>query len=210
MTLADDVAARPVVAPWRPRSAAELAQQREQAVGRFASARAQAEQAAQAAAHTREMRMDVGRALDVTRREQEALTARVQEQRSSSPGLPGEPARRRVVIAHRSGWFVQKVVQALDGAVIEVVARLDNGADAVGLAVAEQPDLVLVEDILAMVPGEQVVREVRSFCPDTVLVGQVSSGGRVAGMLGAGAATVLTRQVPPEDVAQQLRELVGL
>ena len=133
----------------------------------------------------------------------------MQEQRSSSPGLPGEPAPR-VVIAHRSGWFVQKVTQALGVAAIEVVAWLDNGADAVGLTVAEQPDLVLVEDVLAMVPGEQVVREVRSFCPDTVLVGHVSSGDRVAGMLEAGAATVLTRQVPPEHVAQQLRELVGL
>ncbi len=60
-----------------------------------------------------------------------------------------------------------------------MVASSGNGADAVGTVVAEQPDLLLVEDLLAMVPGELVVREAARFSPSTVVRAQASHAGRV-------------------------------
>lgn len=88
------------------------------------------------------------------------------------------------------------------------MAQTDNGADAVGLVVAEQPDLVLVEDTLAMLPGLEVIREVRRFSPDTVVVAQAAYGDRVGQLLDAGATTVITRSVPPHDVAQSVLRLM--
>ena len=90
-----------------------------------------------------------------------------------------------------------------------MVARLDNGADAVGLSVAEQPDLLLVEDALAMVPGEQVVRDVRRFCPHTVVAAQASHSGRIGPLLEAGATTVFSRQVSGPDVARAMLRLLA-
>ena len=198
---------RPRAAAWRPRTELDLAAQQLQAIARFNDARRMAGAASAAAARSREMRMDVTRSLEVLRREHDAVVHRAHEQlRLTGALLRGTP-QRRVVIAHRNEWFVGKVSHALRDSGVLVVAQVDNGADAVGIAVAEQPDLVLVEDTLAMVPGEQVVRDVLSYCPSTVVAAQVAYGDRVAHFLDAGAAAVFTRSVPPADAA---RSMVGL
>lgn len=153
--------------------------------------------------------MDDTWAMEVIRREHQALITRAHEQLRLSGDLLRDRARRRVVLAHRNEWFSQKVAEQLQEQDWVVVAMLSNGADAVGVTVAEQPELLLVEDFLAMVPGEQVVRDVRQFCPQTVVAAQVAHGDRVAALLEAGAATVWTRQVPPREVAQGLMALVA-
>lgn len=204
MTLTDTSSSSP---SWRPRSELDLADQQLRAIVRFNAARRMAEDAAAAVARSREMRMDAARSLEVLRREHDAVVRRAHEQlRVTGNQLRG--VQRRVVLAHRNEWFLGKVALSLQDHGFLVVARLDNGADAVGLAVAEQPDLVLVEDTLAMVPGEQVVRELRRFCPETWVVAQVAYGDRVPVLLQAGAATVFTRQVPPLDVAHGMVELL--
>ncbi len=91
---------------------------------------------------------------------------------------------------------------------IEVVAKLTNGAEAVGAVVAEQPDLLLVEDSLPMMSGEDVVREVRTFAPPTRIGAQVAYDDRIAAMLEAGAHSACTRRVPPADVAAALAQLL--
>ena len=205
MTPATSTSSGPARTPDRtPRSELDLAAQQLRSIERFNHTRQLAEAAAAAAARSREMRMDAARRIEVLRREHDALVARAHAQLQSSGHLLYGTSYRRVVLAHRNEWFVGKVADALEEHGLVVVARLDNGADVVGLAVAEQPDLVLVEDTLAMVPGEQVVREIREFCPGTVLAAQVPYGDRVGPMLDAGAATVFTRQVPPLDVAAGL------
>ncbi|MBW3611859.1 MAG: hypothetical protein KY438_10085, partial [Actinobacteria bacterium] len=85
---------------------------------------------------------------------------------------------------------------------VRVVARLDNGADALGVVVAEQPDLVLVEESLAMLPGQEVVREIRQFSPHTLVVAQVAYGDRAGQMLDAARETRAT----VEREAKELRE----
>ena len=206
MTLTQDVA-RPV---WHRRSELEVAAQQLQAITDFTVAQRLVQDAGAAAAGSREMRMDNARALEVLRREHEALVARAHEQLRASGGLLHATAARRVVLAHRNAWFLDKVSGVLEADGWEVAARVENGADAVGVAVAEQPELLLVEDTLAMVPGEQVVREVRQYCPHTTVAAQVAYGDRVGAMLDAGASEVFTRKVPPVEVAARLLELVAV
>ena len=201
----------PVEAPvqWRPRSELALAAQQLQAIESFNRSRHMREEAAAAAERSREMRMDSARAMDVLRREHDAVVARAHAQLRSSGDLLRGTAARRVVLAHRNEWFLHKVCQSLEDHGVEVVGQLDNGADAIGLIVAEQPDLCLIEDTLAMVPGREVVREVRRFAPDTIIAAHVAYGDRVGQLLDAGASTVFTRQVPPPQVAQSLLRLLA-
>ena len=194
--------------PRAPRDELGLDLRRLTAIDRFVRSSRLAELADAGAAVSREVQLDSARRADVRRREHDALVARVHEQLRGA----GEPLRTRtatrVVLAHRNAWFVDKVSAALGQLGVLVVASTDNGADAVGIAVAEQPDLVLVEDSLPMVRGEDVVRRIREFCSETRLVAQVPYSDRVQALLDAGATEVLTRQVPPADVAQHLRDLV--
>lgn len=194
----------------RPRPEFDLAARQIAAIVRFSEARRMAEGAAAAVARSRELRMDAARSLEVLRREHDAVVERAHEQlRRTAELLRPPPAAPRVVLAHRNAWFSGKVAEALEEQGLRIVARLDNGADAVGLAVAEQPDLLLAEDTLAMVPGEQVVRDVRRFCPDTVVVAQVAHGDRVGRLLEAGATAVFTRQVAGRDVASEMCRLLA-
>ena len=194
---------------WRPRSELDLAAQQVRAIERFNRARHLREEAAAAAARSREMRMDAARSLEVLRRQHDALVSRAHEQLAASGLLLRAVAQRRAVLAHRDDWFFRKLAQALEDHGVHVVAGTDNGADAVGLIVAEQPDLVLIEDTLSMVAGVEVIREVRRFSPKTVVTAQAAYGDRVGQLLDAGATTVFTRQIPPHDVALSLLRLVG-
>lgn len=185
-----------------------LAQRQLAAIEAFHRARRAAAEATALAERSREMRMDAARRLEVQRREHEALIARAHEQLRLSGEVLLRPSVVRAVVAHRQPWFTDKVVGCLQQAGVEVVARTDNGADAVGIVVVEQPDLLLVEETLLMVPGEEVVRETRRYCADAVISAQVPSGDRVGRMLDAGASTVSTRQVPPAEVVEQALALL--
>ena len=194
---------------WRPRSELDLAAQQLRALEQFHRSRHMSEQAAAAAARSRELRMDSARSLEVLRRQHDAVIARSHEQLRASGQLLRSSAERRAVLAHRSEWVVGKLVSVLQQRGVCVIGSTDNGADAVGLVVAEQPDVVLVEDTLAMLGGLEVIREVRRFSPGTVVVATASYGDRIGGLLEAGATTVLTRSVPPQDLARSMLELVG-
>lgn len=89
-----------------------------------------------------------------------------------------------------------------------MAATTTNGAAAIGIAVAEQPDLVLVEDALPMTTGVQVVQQVRRFSPETVVAAQVAHGDAVPPLVDAGAAAVFVRSVPPADAAARLLEML--
>jgi hypothetical protein len=194
--------------PRPPRTELDLAAVQLRAIERFHRARRLQEQEATASASTREMRMDAARTMEVLRRQHEAVIATAHAQLRDSGAALRRAPERRVVLAHRNAWFLDRLGTALADGGVRVVARVDNGADAVGVVVAEQPDLVLVEDTLAMVPGEDVVRQVREFAPEALVVAQVAHGGRVAPLLEAGASSVYVRQVPPADVAASVLEML--
>lgn len=190
-----------------PRNDLDLARQQLAAVDRWHEARRSAQQSVQRSAESREARMDLSRRLDVIRAEHRAIVERTDAQLRSSVELLQRRSPRRAIIAHRNAWFTDKVAADLGRRGVTVVATLTNGAEAVGAAVAEQPDLLLVEDSLPMVSGEEVVREVRRFASLTRIGAQVSYDDRIAAMLEAGAHSAYTRRVPPADVAAAL---VGL
>lgn len=194
--------------PWCPRSDASRAAQQVEAIAAFARARRRAEQAQAAAVRSRETRMDVTRRLQVLRRTHDAVVDRAQHSLQRSSRILLVTGLRTALLAHRNEWFLDRIGQHLRDAGVDVVGRTDNGADAVGYAVAEQPDLVLVEDRLAMVPGEHVVQEVVRYCPATRVVAQVASADRVGVLFEAGAVAVYTRRVPPVDVAAAMHRMV--
>lgn len=186
---------------WAPRSEAVLVEQRLHAVRAWHEARRRQEEAARTCPQSREQRVDVMRHLDVLRQEHSSIISRTEQHLQESARQAGTTGLRRAVVAHRNDWYVDKLVAALAEHLVEVVARLDNGAHAVGAAIAEQPDLMLVEDSLPMLSGVDVVREVRAYAPGTVVAAQVAYDEDVAEMLDAGARAVYTRRVPPAEVA---------
>lgn len=166
-----------------------------------------AQEAAGRSAHTREERLDRDRRMAVLREEHRAIVASSQAQLRDSLELL--ETRPRALLAHRDGWFADRLRDELTTAGMAVLAVVENGAEAVGLAVAEQPDLVLVEDALPMLTGLDVVREVLACAPATVVGAQVAHDEGVPLMLDAGAAGVWVRRVPPAEVAHGLLGLVA-
>lgn len=192
-----------------PRSDLDLARQQLAAIDSWHDARRATQEAAQHTTASREARMDLARRLDVVRAEHRALVERTDVQLRSSAELLQRTTTRRAIVVHRSSWFMDKVAADLRERRIEVVAMLTNGAEAVGAVVAEQPDLLLVEDSLPMMSGEDVVREVRAFAPLTGIGAQVAYDNRIAALLEAGAHSACTRRVPPADVAAALAGLLA-
>jgi predicted site-specific integrase-resolvase len=179
---------------------ADLARRQLQAIESWHRARRAAEQAFEARTASREVRMDLSRHVEVLRTQHDAIVRRTdQHLRDGVHPLTRQVADRAVVV-HRNEWFTGKVTAELQRCGIEVVEALCNGAEAVGVVVAEQPELLLVEDSLPMLPGEDVVRETRRFAPDTLVVGLVDYQDRVAALHAVGATAVFTRRVPPAEV----------
>jgi CheY-like chemotaxis protein len=191
-----------------PRSDLDLARQQLEAIDRWHAARRETQAAVQRAAASREARMDLARRMDVIRTEHRAIVERTDAHLRSSAELLQRTAPRRAIVVHRNKWFSDKVCADLARRSVVVVASLVNGAEAVGATLAEQPDLLLVEDSLPMMSGEDVVREVRAFAPATRIGAHVGYDERIAAMLEAGADTAYTRRVPPADVAEGLAGLL--
>jgi hypothetical protein len=197
----------PPRARWRPRSYLDLTVDQLAGIAAFHAVR-RAGAATVGGTTSREDRLDRARLAEVQERQQAALVARLEEQLRTSGDLLPHVVPCRAVLAHRDRWYTDRLTPRLEDLGIEVSVVLDNGADAVGAAVAEQPDLVLVQERLAMVPGEVVVEQVRHCCPRAVLVAHVDSDAKVAALLRAGADGVVTRRMPPQDVAVVLSDLL--
>ena len=189
---------------WLPRTTAELLAQQVEALSAWNDVRRRREEAASVAATSREARAELARQMDVVRRTHAAVMERTEQQLREGARLLQGTAPRRAVIAHRNAWFRGKLAAGLAEAGVMVVGELDNGADALGYTVAEQPDLLFVEDSLPMVPGEAVIRDVRELSPATVAAAQVGYEERIPAVLDAGAVAVFRRQVPPADVVKEL------
>ncbi len=208
-TVIQQPAAGAGAAAWRPRGEVDVIRDQLGAIERWNRARLVSEQAAETAARSREGRLDVSRRMEVLRRQHDALVARTQEHLRDSARTLGSTAPCRAVLVHRKEWFRDKVAEALRGCGLHVMTGLENGAEAVGFVIAEQPDLLLVEDSLSMMSGEDVLRSVLPYAPNTLCVAQVAHDDRVGALLDAGARAVWTRRAAPVEVATALRELVG-
>jgi len=174
--------------------------------------RRRAEQATAAAALragvTREQRLDLARRMEVLRREHEALIRRTHEQLRESVALLDAVAPARAVVAHHSGWFTKALTAALHSHGVTVVADPPTGADAVGVAVAEQPDLVLVAGVLTMMSSEHVIREIRAFSRCALVAAQATTDDQISRLLDAGAHIAFTCRIAPDDLADELSRLM--
>ena len=198
---------RPPAPGWRARTRLDLLHDQLAAIDAWNAARRAAERAAEAelaGTPSRELRLDVSRRLDVVRRQHEALVGRTEQHLRDGAKVSAAPAAARAVVVHRNDWFRGKVAAGLVAAGVEVAAILDNGADAVGIAVAEQPDLLLVEDRLPMLHGDDVLRQVLAYSPRTIAAAQVAFEESAPALLAAGAGVAFPRRVPPGEVVQDL------
>lgn len=164
--------------------------------------------AAEASQTTREQRLDARHRLDATRRAHSALLARADLSIEESRELLGE-APIRSLLANRSEWMRHKLALGLEELGLTVVAHVADGADALGVAVIEQPDVLILEDRLPSMTGIEVVQALRVLSPKTWIAAQVEDPSSVPAMREAGAAAVFSRRIPPQVVVRQVAEQLG-
>jgi CheY-like chemotaxis protein len=174
------------------------------AIDAWNAARRASESAAASVTLTREMRLDLSRRMEARRREQQALLARAAEQLRESGGVLSGRAPTRAVLAHRNAWLREAVAKRLALRGVSVVGAFDDGAEAAGTVVVEQPDLVLVEDRLPTLSGLEVIRRIKDFVPAAVVGAQCLDSGGVQALADAGADAVFTRRIPPVEIADVL------
>ena len=155
---------------------------------------------------SREARMAARRRLDALKRAQAALVARSEQTAAASRDALARRPQARAVVVHRSEWLRDKLTLGLADGGVAVVAAVDDGADGLGITIAEQPDLVVVEDRLPSMTGLELVRQVRQFAPHSVVAAHIEDSSGVTNMLEAGALAVFTRRVPPGLIAEQVTD----
>lgn len=148
-----------------------------QAVDAWVAARREREQALHAPRRlNRDERMDVAREMDVLRRTHDVIRGRCARALDAEPGpmrVPGLTA----VIAHRHEWFADRLALLLGTHGVTVLVCTDNGAEALGTVVAEQPDIVLAGERLAMMPGPALLAQSRLHAPSALLAAEASDQG---------------------------------
>jgi CheY-like chemotaxis protein len=160
-----------------------------------------------AAGASREDRLSAARQRQVVERAQQAMKAHLDTADARGARRDGS-TRATLVLGQRNGWFAERIRDLLTPAGVRVVATLDNGADIIGVCLAEQPDLILLEEQLPMLPGDQTVAALRAFSPASLVLVQTQYSERTGDLLDSGAAAVFARQVPPADVAAEVRRLL--
>lgn len=193
---------------WDPTSVAALVVRQLEGVEAWNTARQQRERALLGAQSSREQRVSAMRRLDVLGQAHRAVLDWAAASLADVPSPMTASARRRAVLVHRHEWFRDKLSDALRARGLCVMALTDNGAEALGVVVAEQPDLLLVGETLGMLTGGELLAETALFAPCTVTAAQVADSDGVGTMLDAGARTVFTRRMPPAEVAAQLVALL--
>lgn len=158
---------------------------------------------AEAESTSRETRMDAQRRLEALRRTQQALISRTETR--SGPPPDGHP---RAVLVHRNAWLRDKLTLHLAELGVGVLAEAEDGAEGLGLAIAEQPDIVLLEDRLPSLQAIELVAGVREYVPGALVAAHVEHQEDVPGLVEAGAGAVFSRRIPPADMAEALAELL--
>ncbi len=197
--------ARPVPEQSRRRPAlspADRIVRQARAIDAWLTARRERERVLQARSMSRDERMDVAREVEALRRTHDAIKGRCARDLDTemdalqSPGVTA-------VIAHRHAWFVGKLALLLGEHGVTVLVSTDNGAEALGAVVAEQPDIVLVGGRLAMMHGRALLAESRLYAPGALLAAQASDL-QEGDTLRAAADSVFLRHHTPTVVADAL------
>lgn len=186
-------------------SSADLIVRQVEAVDAWIAARRTREDALRVPQLSRDGRMDVEREIEALRRTHDTIKGRCARGLDADAGPMRAPGTTAVV-AHRHAWFVDKLTLCLAERGVRVLLSTDNGAEALGAVVAEQPDIVLAGDRLAMIPGRTLAEQVRRYVPVTVLAVHASDRDQ-ADALGDRVDAVFLRHHPPSVVADSLLAL---
>lgn len=153
--------------PYRTVSPGDWVLRQVQAVDAWNAARRLRESLLDGAGGSRLGREVASRHADVLRRTHAAIVSRTAGELAGpvGPMLFHTPT---AVVAHRHAWFAEKVTGLLEAQGVTVVECTDNGADALGAIVAEQPDVVLVGERLEMMTGQTLLSETHVFAPCTL------------------------------------------
>ncbi len=198
---------------WSPTSGphrfAELTIRQLQAIEAFHVTRRAAEDDPLERSRSREDALDEARRLEALKCEHAALIARTDRRLRDSGGALRSSPPRTAIIAHMQQWFAARAEELLADRGVVTLGHTQIGAEAVGWAIAEQPDLVIVGDALMMLSGEQVVRELRRYCGRRTVIGaQVPHSNRFPPMFDAGANAVHVRTIPPVQIVDELTALL--
>lgn len=190
----------------RPERLAALLQRQLEAIDAWNAARALRERTIRESVGSRDQRLDAARRGDALRRTQQSLLDHLTA-RQTAPCGPLVAPGLSVVLAHSNPWYAGRIGQALEADGAAVLGVTGNGADALGILIAEQPALLFVGDRLAMTTAPALLAEAALFSPRTVLVAQGDVEEEPC-LLHAGARAVLPRVLAPAGVGQRLHELL--
>lgn len=185
------------------RSPSQVEQERNEGRARFAQARSGPLEVGPGHGAAREARTELERREAVRQREQEALSAQAVR------AIAGDGTRPRAVIVHRAAWIREALCRELVRAGVEVVDMHEDGAAGLGSVVAEQPDLVVVEQQLPWKDGLEVVREVRRFAPAAAVAVHLDQPQAEQQAREAGAHAVFPRPTRPADMIASLLALTS-
>lgn len=157
---------------------------------------------------SREQRLVADRRMAVLERAHAAVLGRADAALEADPAPIASRPALRAVIAHRHLWLADRLSAALASQGVLVVASSGNGAEALGVVVAEQPDLLVAGDVLAMMSSAELLAEAEHYAPFTARAVHVDDSAGVGPALDAGAQSVFVRQMPPDDVAEGLMLLL--
>jgi DNA-binding NarL/FixJ family response regulator len=120
----------------------------------------------------------------------------------------------RVVIVDDDELFAESLIALLaDDGAIDVVGWVSNGADAVDLVAAEEPDLVVIDLAMPGMNGVEAARIIGRETPETRIVMMSGSilGTELEQMAGeTGAATYVTKARVALDLVPALKAAAGV
>ncbi len=118
--------------------------------------------------------------------------------------------RIRALVADDHGVVREGLRSLLSGAGIEVVATAETGREAVELARALRPDVVLLDIRMPQMDGLQALAAIKSSLPTTsvIMLTTYTNPQYLERAVAFGAAGYLSKEVDPERIPQAVRAVV--
>jgi PAS domain S-box-containing protein len=136
------------------------------------------------------------------------------EERAEEPAAVPRPARSadrwklRVLLADDHSVMRQGLASLLDGERdLEIIGQASNGREAIEMAEAGLPDVVIMDVAMPEIDGIEACRKIKSKHPSIRIVGlsMFQDQAIAEGMIAAGAEAFLPKTGPPEELLAAVR-----